>query len=536
MAKIWFLVCAVAGILILSSAGGIIGPDRWDDAPFHQETTPSSSWYIMPKNYAELVSWYRSLEQNYSNFIEVFKANELYGTGMVDGGYDDYYVRITNESRGFHKPEVLFLGSAHGPEKIGTVCLYWFSDWLMRYAFHPDYDNPQREWLQWLLDNREIYIEISHNPYGFDRNRRWDYNGWDLNREADYNGPGENGPPECWGSVTGKTLVKFVNNHTIRAGCDFHEGLRKLMYPWFSSHWIVKGVSPISHMVYNYAPPDFYFYDAASLRVGDFMGDYGGDLNAWNIGPVRSFVDRTPGAIVAWAYGADVEQNPAEDRFVKDEKFGNYPGSGIMWHLVELYDWSSGYPGDDFLGNDTVEGFGMQVRRYLLHQIDLAQPYLRWVGSTPENNSVLPMGTYAFQWQVNGSLVVDHTSLQWGTNPDPVHHFSHETDDHDEHAGDRLGGTGWDGAADGVTHRTTYTEYLTFDEPGDYYVTAKAQVDQIYRHTLAPLFYGKEHPYLRIVKERTDGSYYEEREGTDGLEIVEGHLWWYSPVIHVTVK
>jgi hypothetical protein len=159
------------------------------------------------------------------------------------------------------------------------------------------------------------------------------------------------------------------------------------------------------------------------------------------------------------------------------------------------------------------------------------------VGATPENSTVLSPGTYAFRWQVNGSLGVDHTSLQWGTDPDPVRHFSHETDDRDEHAGDWLGGTGWDGALDGATAGVTYVENLTFAEPGDYYVVAKAQVDQRYARTLAPLAYGgRENSYLRLIKERTDETYREERQGTDGLEVVQGRLWWYSPVLHVTVE
>ncbi len=490
----------------------------------------TSLWYTTPRNYSELVSWYKNLEENYPGYMEVFRANEMYNTGRIDGGYDDYYVRITNESRGFHKPETLFLGSPHGIEKIGTASLYWFVDWLMRYSFDPGYENPQREWLRWLLDHREIYIEISHNPWGFDHNRRWDYNGWDLNREADYNGPGDNGPPEPWGSVQGKTLVRFVNNHTIMTGCDFHEGLRKLMYPWFSSHWIVKAISPISHMIYNYAPPDFYFYDAALLRCGSYMGDYGGDLNAWNIGPVRSFVDRTPGALVAWAYGSDVEKNPAEDRFVE----GDYPGSGIMWTLVEMYDYSLGYSSHDYLGNDTTPGFGAEVRRFLLHQIDLAQPYVRWLESPPDD-STLQAGTYEFRWQVNGSIVVDHTSVQWGTDEDAINNSDFTGHDHNDFEGQYLGGTGWDNAADGQTHGVVYSENITFDIPGDYYIVAKAQVDQIYGKTLAPLVYGREHTYLRVVKERTDESYHEKINGTDGIEEVKGHLWWYSPVIHIKI-
>ena len=58
-------------------------------------------WYHKATSYAQLVSWYQALEQNYSNYLEVFKANQLYGTGTITGGYDDYYVRITNESTRF---------------------------------------------------------------------------------------------------------------------------------------------------------------------------------------------------------------------------------------------------------------------------------------------------------------------------------------------------------------------------------------------------------------------------------------------------
>jgi len=525
------LALALTALFLCSAGGSFVHTAQESIHVSPLSSSAGASRYTFPSNYSTLVGWYQRLEENYSGYLEVFKANQMYGTGEVDGGYDLYYVRLTNESTGLSKPEVLFLGSPHGPEQIGTVSLYWFTDWLLRHAFHPGYDHPQRDWLRWLLDNREVYVEVSHNPWGFDHRRRWDANGWDLNREADYNGPGEWGPPEPWGSVQGQTLVRFVNNHTIRTGCDFHEGLRKLMYPWFNSHWLVKGISPVTLMPYNYAPPDFYFYDVASLRCADYMGDFGGDLNAWNVGPIRSFVDRTEGALVAWAYGADVDRHPAERRFVQD---GPYPGSGIMWHLYEVYDYEKDINRWDLLGDDTTLGFGMEVRRFLLHQIDLAQPYLRWL-SAPANNSVLAPGTYTFSWQVNGSLVVDHTSLQWGTHPDVVTTYDHETEDHDRYQGKFRGGTGWDGAHNGTTRGTVYRENITLDQPGDYYLVAKAMVDQRYGTAHAPLVYGRE-PYLRLVRERTDPDYHEVRPGTDGVEEVQGRLWWYSPVLHVTVR
>ncbi len=143
---------------------------------------------------------------------------------------------------------------------------------------------------------------------------------------------------------------------------------------------------------------------------------------------------------------------------------------------------------------------------------------------------------YTFSWQVNGSLVVDHTHLQWGTNPDVIHNFAYTTSDHDEYAGKFLEGTGWDRAADGETYGITYSEEIKFNELGDYYIVAKAQVDQIYKKTFAPFIYGKNHSYLRLVKERTDENYYEELRGSDGIEKIEGRLWWYSPIIHITIE
>ena len=59
-------------------------------------------------------------------------------------------------------------------------------------------------------------------------------------------------------------------------------------------------------------------------------------------------------------------------------------------------------------------------------------------------------------------------------------------------------------------------------------------MDQIYENVLSPGTYGTD-PYLRLVKERTNASYYESLSGTDGVEEIIGQTWWYSPIIHVHV-
>lgn len=493
------------------------------------------SWYNKPTTYAQLISWYQALETQYPGYIEVFKANVLYNTGTIPNGYDDYYIRITNESLGLHKPEVLFLGGPHGDETVGTVGMFWFTDWLMRMAF-TDEPSPYyaKDWLRWIIDNREIYIEASHNPYGFDQDQRYDSHNWDLNREADMDWDQYEPTGGIWASVNGKTLHAFVDNHTVRLGADFHGGARLLLYPWGGTHNTIVGTSPITGNSYNYAPPDFYFFDASSLRLGDYMGDYGGNLDKYSIGTIPDTVGYTVGGgIGPWAYGGNVVANPVEDPYVEDETWGNYYGAGVLWLSPEMSNTKN--PNQDTFGNDTVARFGAEVRRVILHQTDLAQPYLRWQSDSVQNDAVVITNTPVnFTWQVNGSMVVEHTYLQYGNNPNPIQTWTYTTTDNDEHSGDYIGGTGWDGAMSGQTDGTTYREGIAFTIPGEYYFVAKAQVDQIYKNVLRPDVY-LSNPYLRLIKERTNDSYHEILEGTDGTEEIIGQTWWYSPILHVTV-
>ncbi|UCF49136.1 MAG: PKD domain-containing protein [Thermoplasmatales archaeon] len=495
------------------------------------EPLMAPDWYSKPASYEELVGWYLALEADYPDYLEVFKANELYDTGIATGGYDMYYVRITNEALGLHKPEVLFLGNPHGDEVVGCVGLYWFTDWLMRMAFTDEKnDEFSKEYLQWIIDNREIYIEVLHNPYGYDHGpQRYDGNGWDLNREADMDGPGSP-TGGIWASVPGKTLVEFINNHLCRVGADFHAGVRMILYPWGSHHSNVIGQSPISGYSYTYAPPDFYYFDTSSLRVGSFMGNYGGELDENNIGTIPGTVGYpVQGGICPWGYGADIDKNPVEDPYVQND---HYPGAGLLWLSPEMSQIKN-VPESDF-GNDTIDRYGAEVRWFVLHHTDLAQPYVSWHPSSIENNGEIPPGTIPLKWQVNGSMVVDHTYIQWGTDPDPINNYEHTTPDNDEYAGKYIGGTGWDGAETGSTNGVIYDGNLYISTPGDYYFVAKAQVDQVYADVLRPDIYGDD-PYLRLIKERTNDSYYEVLEGTDGTEEIFGQTWWYSDIIHVSV-
>lgn len=252
------------------------------------------------------------------------------------------------------------------------------------------------------------------------------------------------------------------------------------------------------------------------------MGQYGGPLNQKNIGPIPVTVGyEAPGSIAPWAYGANIARCPAEVPFVKNDLFGPYPGAGIMWLSPEMSTVKN--PPEWRLGSDIIPGYGREVRRFLLHQIDLAQPYVRWIGQPEWNSDGLTVS-----WQVNGSLVVDHTVLQWSTRPDVVDNPMGVGILHDEYAGQYLGGTGWDSAWNGRTRGVIWNDTLALPSNiTDLYLVARAQV-------LAPGEYGL-HSYLCLIEERTNASFYEEKEGTDGREVIQGQTWWHSPVLHVSM-
>jgi hypothetical protein len=453
-----------------------------------------------PDNYEELVSWYKSLEEKHPEYIEVFKANEVFGYGKVDGGYDLYYVRITNESNGFLKPEVLFLGGPHGDETVGTVGLYWFTKWLM------DRIDENDKWIRNLLDNREIYIEISHNPYGFDNKQRWDKNGWDLNREADYDWQGVNS--KQWGSIKGKTLCSYIENHSIRVGVDFHGGARMILYPWASTHKEISAISP-SGKIYYYAPPDFYFYHISSLRLGEFVGSYGGTLNEDTIGTIPLTVGyEAPGCIAAWAYGAS---SRAEEKFVK----GKYERCNILWVTPEMSKTTD--PPERQIGDEN-SGYISEVIKIALHQTDIAQPYIIWL-----NDEFFTGDKINLEWQVYGALVVEETYVFYS--------FSDISDGikgkvHDEYNGSYRGGTYWDG-------KIWDEEIEIPDNATDLYAVAFAKVDGIYSNIVAKEIYGNS--YLRIIWERTNESYYEELNTSDGIEKIKGNIWWQSPLLHIKI-
>ena len=544
MNRVPIVAAAIIGLLLATIPSGGARPEG--ELANSQPTVPTEITYTVPADYDTFVQWWQALETQYPNYLSMWSPNQQYGLGQVPsssvhGPYDLYMVRLTNESLGLAKPEVFFAGNPHGDERAGPIGAYWFVDWLLRHAFDDAWNTPYDDYLRWLLDNREVYFLVSHNPDGFDRIRRCDANNIDLNREADHDGP--EGPGSCpngalnvFSSVQGRTVARFLDEHQIRTGMDFHGGTRALLYPWGSTRSSVSAVSPVTGRSWNYAPPDFYYFDVFSHRMGDFMGDYDGAWNGnfgiQNVGTPPGIVGYVArGTYLGWAYGADTVDNPMEAPYVDN---GPYPGAGALWITPEISTVKN--PPQSYYGGDDTLGFGIDVRRMLLAMIDVAQPYVRWHPSGASDGFPVQQGHYFdLAWQVNGSLVVDATRVQWGSVPDPVANPSTILPEHTDFAGQYFGGTGWEGALDGRTSGWVWTERLRAPSAvGTYYYVARARVDERYSQVLAPATYGSE-SYLRIVKERTMPGFAEDLLGADGLEHMEYTEWWDSPVLRIEV-
>jgi len=506
--------------------------------------------YTVPTDYDTFVQWWQDLETQYPGYLQMLSPNQAYGLGQVPSStahlpYDLWMVRLTNESVAGPKPEAFFMGNPHGDERAGPIGAYWFVDWILRHATNDSWNTPYDDWLNWLLDHREVYFLVSHNPDGFDRIRRCDALNIDLNREADHDGPEGAGScpvgaPAVFSTVQGQTVARFMEEHQIRAGMDFHGGIRALLYPWGSTRGAVTAVSPVTSFTWEYAPPDFAFFDVFSHRMGDYMLDFdyiGNTRLAGNFGPLN--VGTPPGIVnyeaagtyLAWGYGANTVAAPAEAPFVDN---GPYLGSGALWITPELS--TNKNPPQAHYGGDITEGFGIDVRNMLLSMIDIAQPYARWHPSGASDGVTVEAGGYAnLAWQVNGSLVVDDTYVVWGTDPDPVGNPQGSSPHQTTYAGQYFGGTGWEGANKGTTTGFVWREsWRAPSTPGTYYVVARGKVDQRYAQVLRPDVYGSD-SYLRIVKERTMPGWSEDILGADGLEHMEYTEWWDSEVLRIEV-
>ncbi|MBD3185350.1 hypothetical protein GF325_00870, partial [Candidatus Bathyarchaeota archaeon] len=518
-------------------------------------------------DYNGIISHLSNLASTYPNYAELINLNSKYGIPDIPGYYENYnmYVlRMTNESTGFKKPEVFLQGGIHGDEFTSPSAYTWFCDWFLRYSVgyldggDPDYNGFEKDYFQWLLNNREIYVLPAFNPDGIRRNRREDYTGRDMNRDFDMDASGssmETRNSEC--------LKAFLNDHQFRLGVGAHDGAHLMCYPMDSIHAGATANTVAGTYAFpggadarigrgqSYCPPDYYFYDMFLANLINYTGStpdgwFGGSTSYdGGLLPGGDWYE-APGCQDTFMYaGNEYDERSYVEYWNNNPR--TYPGAGVYWFTIE-YSTTKNTPSNEF-GNDNSSPGSCWVagaKNTLLYLIDMAQPHLGWDSTeTVENNSVIQVGsTVTFRYQVNGCLNVDETNIQWGDDPNPSTTFTSQTPVNTTWQGGMTGGTGWDGALSGQTDAGVWFEQeITVPATsGDYYFVAKAKVDQFYGTSSSnpsggqyPNLASRGNTYLRMIKERTFSGWSEDISTSDGTEHMEHQEYWYSPVLHLEV-
>ncbi|MEX2716937.1 MAG: M14 family zinc carboxypeptidase, partial [Candidatus Sigynarchaeota archaeon] len=527
-----------------------------------QSAPPIVDYTRFGTDYAGMVTKMTQLATTYPNYAELIDLNTLYGVPLIPRtgggtGYTMYVLRITNESLGLKKPEVLLQGGIHGDEFTTPSVLIWFADWFLRYSVgytgggDTNYIGFEKEYLQWLLNHREIYILPAFNPDGIVRNVRTDQTGLDMNRDFD------------WHDTSGSTMTtrnaqclrELINHHQFRIGVGGHDGAHFVCYPMDSvmgavsgltiagTNWYTGGALARIGRTATWCPPDFYFYDMTLATMINYTGNTpGGYFNSGTTSYLGNFCPggqwyEADGCQDTFMYASNEADSAAQVTYD-----GNYPGAGIFWFTIE-YSTTKNTPASQF-GDDSSTPAACWVagaKRQMLFLIDMAQPYVRYDKVvTPANHTrVQPGSQITIKYQVNGSLVCDETRIQWGTNPNPKSTFSYTTPNDQTFKGRWRGGTGWNLALDGSTasghwFQQTITMPTT---PGDYYFTARAKVDQTYGTAMGNLTNEPytQNTYMRMMRERTKPGWSETISGTDGAETMSYQEYWYSDVLHIKV-
>jgi hypothetical protein len=435
-----------------------------------------------------------NLESSFSGLMDLSTFQEAYGLAPVSDGSNQYniqFLRITNESTGFDKPEVLIMGGQHGDEKSGSHAVFYLVETLLNNYGTDDL-------ITYLVDHREIYIVPVVNPYGFVHEIRLNENGEDLNRDYSYD-PNLSGV--VYSGIGSRGIHELSKRHLFVTMADFHSGTELICHPWGTP-----GGSENTHIAPNDTSPDHSALDG----IGNLMSSRGGSFSGAL--PVMTCHDLAPvfGPVDDYSYAAGWDTDLSDPAWPTG-------GSRSMAFTVELSDAKT--PDESTLGGTdglfepggTEDGYVPKGIRMALVLIDLAEPYVRWV--TPPPASVTAGEEITVSWKVGGALSVDQTDLRYGYHSDPAANPQFET-------ADQSGGTHWDG--------TVYSQTITIPSTtGQLFFTARARVDQSLAAREGETR-GAASPQSIFVNTRTDPNYSiansDDPEGTT----TTGSLDWYS--------
>jgi len=491
------------------------------------------------RTYSEIVDYILELETKYPQFTEVFTVQDKYGLPSrselqctrngVKSACQHYVIKITDEASlpDPGRPEVFFSGALHGDERVGPQSVVALAELLLDHASRAD----GNAWLKRLVQTRTIVIMPTTNAYGYDQNTR-EEGSYDPNRDFNY-GKGST----CFQTMVARAVNEVWRDHLFQLAITFHGGTRAVSYEWGSTNHALTSSGEGSEI-----SPD----DRGQWFLGRIMSRFGGkfqeDSTFYPDGRMNDIVYAVDGGMEDWGYAASWENaytSPKPIGTCNPSTYGGYAAAKSSYNnathrafniLIETS--TSKNPTASSLGTNatlsdsalsdylsstqTIGHVPRNVRISLLY-IDLVQPYVVWKVN-PTTASVGKATT--FTWEVAGSITVDSTQLIVSKQPD----LSSPTQ-----AKAQAGVTRWY-HADLQTSTTTnnkglFSESLTFNTTGVYYVQATAKVDQNWAlQPSSPVPDVK--PQTHVVNARTNDQWSFSNNG----RTVKGRTSWTSPV------
>ncbi|MFX0035977.1 MAG: M14 family zinc carboxypeptidase [Candidatus Hermodarchaeota archaeon] len=483
LARIGIIFIIIPGVII---SGFIIYFLYFSDKePISEKLKDFTGNYYFHDKYTVLLKDLKELNETFPEQTELFSLNTKFGYSPTVKGHEIWCLRITNESSGFNKPEVLYIGSHHGNEIVSVETAFWYGHWLL-----DNYGKNERA--TFLVNNREIYIVPCLNPDGRYASTPSRTNGrhFDLNRDYDYAPEiGHDGP---FSEIETKCIRDLSEEHQFIISIDWHQGFYGIYCPW-GIYFREAQISP-DHATYN--------------RVANLMSNQAGSFGSgnypiYNAGPLY-------GSWRDWAYASHVEYG---GNFTQDPD--GYFSGGQLAFIVEL-SYHSSKSEDIELGGTLNDGWVPKNIRLALVAAELATPYINLVETPPDQ--ILIGSSLKFTWQVLGCLEVNETVLEWSnsTVPDSFSPISNVSL-----------------SSKFSLYRENFTmTTLPLDTLGKKYYRVCAKVDAF--SNSSSVAYASE-IFSRYAKLRNWPKWKENVTSNGIYQELEGQLYWYSDIIEVNV-
>ncbi|MEO0077145.1 MAG: M14 family zinc carboxypeptidase, partial [candidate division WOR-3 bacterium] len=117
------------------------------------------------------------------------------------------------------------VGAHHGNEKISTEITLSFLKYLLE-----NYATNQQ--VNYLVNNREIWIVPILNADGHVNNSRYNGAGVDINRDYGYMWQGEGNSPSPWSQLETRAILKHSQNNNISLEYEYHSTASYVNYVW----------------------------------------------------------------------------------------------------------------------------------------------------------------------------------------------------------------------------------------------------------------------------------------------------------------